>query len=167
MKNKVVFTASHLVRKRDKGSQIPSYKFQVNIIFVTRMSQDMGKTGMAVTFTTYILGSLILSMELGNLPPQGLAPKSHASVSRAPHSGVTHMYTRSCTPTSEKGCSFHLPYSAAHVATGQQRKIQEAKGCSLRCDTLLLPRPHLHSFKDPLEPSSEHLTIGYFHHFWL
>lgn len=82
--------------------------------------------GMAVTFTTYILGSLVLSMEF---PPQGLAPKSHTSVSRSPHSGVTHMYTRSCPPASEKGCSFHLPYSAAHVATGQQPKIQEAKGC--------------------------------------
>lgn len=126
----------------------------------------MGKTGMADTFTTYILGSQILSMEFRNFPPQGLAPKSHVSVSKAPHFGVTHMYTSSCPPASEEGCSFHLPYSAAHVATGQQPKIQEAKGCGLECDTLLLPGLRLHPFKDPLKPSSEHLPIGYLHHFW-
>lgn len=79
---------------------------------------------------------------------------------------MTHMYTSSCPPASEEDCSFHLPYSAAHVATDQQPQIQEVKGCGLGCDTLLLPGLHLHPFKDPLNPSSEHLPTGYLHHFW-
>lgn len=45
--------------------------------------------GMAVSFTAHISGTLILSMDREDPPPQATAPTSHVLVSRAPWAGVT------------------------------------------------------------------------------